>query len=40
MLQAGIYSAAMHYLKSVSAAGTDKSDVVMAQMRKMKINDS
>ena len=39
MLQAGIYSAAMHYLKSVEAAGTDNSDAVMAQMRKIKIND-
>ncbi len=39
MLQAGIYGAAMHYLKSVQAAGTDESDAVMAQMRKPKIND-
>lgn len=39
MLQAGIYSATMHYLKSVMAAGTQDPDAVNAQMRKMKIND-
>lgn len=39
MLQAGIYSAAMHYLKSVQTAQTDNSDAVMAEMRKTKIND-
>ena len=39
MMQAGIYGAAMHYLKSVKAAGTDESDAVMAQMRKLRIND-
>jgi branched-chain amino acid transport system substrate-binding protein len=39
MNQAGVYSAVMTYLKAVQAAGTDNSDAVMAQMKKMKIND-
>jgi branched-chain amino acid transport system substrate-binding protein len=39
MLQAGDYSATMHYLNAVKAAGTDDSDKIMAQMKKTKIND-
>ena len=39
MNQAGVYSAVSTYLKAVLAAGTDNSDAVMAQMKKMKIND-
>jgi branched-chain amino acid transport system substrate-binding protein len=39
MNQAGVYSAVTTYLKAVQAAGTDNSDAVMAQMKKMKIND-
>jgi branched-chain amino acid transport system substrate-binding protein len=39
MLQAGDYSATMHYLNAVKAGGTDDSDKVMAQMKKTKIND-
>ena len=39
MLQAGIYSAAMHYLKAVKAAGTDEALTVIAQMKKMPVND-
>ena len=38
-IQAGIYSEVAHYLKAVQAAGTDDTDKVAAQMRKMKIND-
>ena len=38
-IQAGIYSAVAHYLKAVQAAGTDDTEKVAAQMRKMKIND-
>ncbi len=38
-LQAGDYSAVSNYLKAVAAAGTDDSDKVVAQMKKMKIND-
>ncbi len=37
--QAGVYSAVSHYLKAISAAGTDDADKVSAQMRAMKIND-
>ena len=29
----------MHYLKAVKAAGTDEAKAVMAQMKKMPIND-
>ena len=39
MLQAADYSATMHYLNAVKAAGTDDSDKVMAQMKKTPIND-
>ncbi|WP_050479123.1 ABC transporter substrate-binding protein [Herbaspirillum rhizosphaerae] len=38
-LQAADYSAALQYLQAVKAAGTDDSDKVMAQLRKMKFND-
>jgi len=39
MFQAGIYSAAMHYLKAVKAAGTDDALSVIAAMKKMPVND-
>ena len=39
MVQAGAYSATMHYLKSVAAAGTDDADAVAAKMRELEIND-
>jgi branched-chain amino acid transport system substrate-binding protein len=38
-LQAADYSATMLYLQAVKAAGTDDGDAVMAQLKKMKIND-
>ncbi|MDY0330192.1 MAG: ABC transporter substrate-binding protein [Thiomonas sp.] len=38
-LQAGDYSAVMTYLKAVKAAGTTDGTKVMAEMRKMKVND-
>ncbi len=38
-IQAGTYGATMHYLKAVKAAGTDEAKAVMAQMKKMPIND-
>jgi branched-chain amino acid transport system substrate-binding protein len=38
-VQAGDYSAALHYLNAVKAVGSDDTDKVMAQMRKTKIND-
>ncbi|MBR0840392.1 ABC transporter substrate-binding protein [Bradyrhizobium liaoningense] len=39
MFQAGIYSAAMHYLKAVKAAGSDEALTVIAEMKKMPVND-
>ena len=39
MIQAGLYSATMHYLKALEAIGTDEAPKVMEQMRKMPIND-
>jgi branched-chain amino acid transport system substrate-binding protein len=39
MDQAGIYSATISYVRAVKAAGTTDSDKVMAELRRMKIND-
>ncbi|MFP5381606.1 MAG: ABC transporter substrate-binding protein, partial [Gammaproteobacteria bacterium] len=39
MVQAGQYSSVMHYLRAVTAAGTDDSGKVMAQMKTTPIND-
>jgi branched-chain amino acid transport system substrate-binding protein len=39
MIQAGLYSATMHYLKAIGAIGTDDAPKVMAQMRATPIND-
>ncbi|RJG02915.1 ABC transporter substrate-binding protein [Noviherbaspirillum sedimenti] len=39
MAQAGTYSAVMHYLKSVQAAGSDDTAAVMAKMKQTPIND-
>jgi len=39
MSQAGYYSATMTYLKAVKAAGTTDSDKVMAELKRMRIND-
>lgn len=38
-VQAGDYSSMLSYLKAVKAAGTDNPDKVIAELRKMKIND-
>lgn len=38
-IQAGQYSAVMHYLKAVQAAGTDNTDAVVAKMREMPVED-
>lgn len=38
-LQAANYSATMHYLKAVQAAGTDETGTVMKKMRETPIND-
>jgi branched-chain amino acid transport system substrate-binding protein len=39
MAQAGVYSAVLHYLKAVKAAGTDDSTIVAAEMKKIPVND-
>ncbi|MEO9103101.1 MAG: ABC transporter substrate-binding protein [Burkholderiales bacterium] len=39
MSQAGVYSATLHYLNAVKAAGTDATDPVMKKMRETPIND-
>jgi branched-chain amino acid transport system substrate-binding protein len=39
MYHAGTYSAVMHYLKAVKAAGTDDTKAVIAKMRELPIND-
>ncbi|MCE2878714.1 MAG: ABC transporter substrate-binding protein [Comamonadaceae bacterium] len=36
---ASVYSATMHYLKAIQAAGTDDTAAVMAKMRETPIND-
>ena len=38
-IQAGTYGAVMHYLKAVKEAGTDEAKAVLAQMKKLPIND-
>jgi branched-chain amino acid transport system substrate-binding protein len=38
-IQAGTYGAVMHYLKAVKAAGTDEAKAVIAEMKKLPIND-
>ena len=39
MVQAGLYSATMHYLKAVKAANSDDAPKVMAAMKKTPVND-
>ncbi|WP_435530725.1 ABC transporter substrate-binding protein [Paraburkholderia fungorum] len=39
MVQAGMYSATMHYLAAVQASGSADSDAVMQKMRAIPIND-
>jgi branched-chain amino acid transport system substrate-binding protein len=39
MYQAGVYSAVLHYLKAVEAAGTDEARAVVAKMREMPVHD-
>ncbi|SLN76651.1 ABC transporter substrate-binding protein [Oceanibacterium hippocampi] len=38
-IQAGVYSAVLHYLKAIEAAGTDDADAVADMMRKTPVND-
>jgi len=37
MIQAGVYSATMHYLRAVQAAGTDRTEDVMRKMRETPV---
>lgn len=39
LVQAGVYSSTLHYLKAVQASGTNASDTVIGQMKKTPIND-
>jgi len=39
MVQAGVYSSIMHYLKAVEASGTDAGKAVVEQMKKTPVND-
>ncbi|SMH61926.1 ABC transporter substrate-binding protein [Azospirillum agricola] len=39
MVQAGVYSAVLHYLKAMQAAGTDDGKVVAEKMREMPVDD-
>jgi branched-chain amino acid transport system substrate-binding protein len=39
MVQAGLYSAIMHYLEAVKAINSDDTQKVMAQMKKVPVND-
>ncbi|MDR2336253.1 MAG: ABC transporter substrate-binding protein [Burkholderiaceae bacterium] len=39
IVQAGTYSAVLHYLKGVQAAGTDEAKATVAAMKKLPVND-
>ena len=39
MIQAGAYSAVMHYLNAIKAAGTDATETVIKKMKETPIND-
>ncbi len=39
MIQVGVYSSTLHYLKAVQAAGTKEAKAVMAKMREMPVDD-
>lgn len=39
MVQAGVYSSTMHYLKAVEATGTDDTQTVREHMMSQEIND-
>jgi branched-chain amino acid transport system substrate-binding protein len=39
MIQAGVYSSVMHYLKAVDATGTDAAKTVVAKMKATPVND-
>jgi branched-chain amino acid transport system substrate-binding protein len=39
MVQAGVYSSVLHFLRAVDAAGTKEPDAVMAKVREMPVED-
>jgi branched-chain amino acid transport system substrate-binding protein len=39
MSHAGVYSAVLHYLRAVHAAGTDESKAVASKMRELRVGD-
>lgn len=39
MLQTGVYSSVLHYLKAIKEAGTDGTEEVVAKMRELPVND-
>ena len=39
MVQAGVYSSTLQYLKAIQAVGTDDADAVMKKLKEMTIND-
>jgi branched-chain amino acid transport system substrate-binding protein len=39
MSHAGVYSAVLHYLRAVRAAGTDDAKSVASTMRELRVND-
>lgn len=39
MLQTGVYSSVLHYLKAVKEAGTDDTKHVVAKMRELPVED-
>jgi branched-chain amino acid transport system substrate-binding protein len=39
MVQAGVYSGTLHYLKAIKEAGTDEAKAVVAKMREIPIKD-
>lgn len=39
MINAGLYSGVLHYLKAVEAAGTDEAQAVAEKMRELRVND-
>lgn len=38
-IHAGVYSAVLHYLKAIQAAGTDDGPTVVAKMKELPVND-
>ena len=40
MIQAGVYSATLQYLKAVKAAGTKDSDAVVKKLKELSVNDA